>query len=272
MRRIFQPILLGLCAAVIAAPTLALAAEAPDDVVATVNGAPLYRWEIAMMHQALPQRFRKVPLERLFDQLVDRMIDRRLVTQAARRESLHEKPEVKARISFQTDEVLWLEYLKSGVEGQITEARLRQAYDAMVAKKPPQLEVHARHILVKEEKKARDIIRKLNGGAGFGEMARKYSTGPSGAKGGDLGYFTKDQMVPPFAEAAFAMQPGDYSKTPVQTRFGWHVILVEERRQKPPPSFEESEPELKSQLSNTLVGEKVADLRKGAEITKAKAK
>ncbi len=269
MRRLFLPILIGLIAAASTA-TLPALAQSPKDVVATVNGEPLYRWEVAMMHQALPQRFRNMPLERLFGQLVDRMIDRRLVTQAAREEGMHARPEVKARIDFQSDEVLWQEYLKSRVAGQLTESRLRQAYDEMVAKKPAQTEVHARHILVKEEKEARDIIRKLNGGAGFGELAQKHSTGPSGPKGGDLGYFTKDQMVPPFAEAAFAMQPGDYTKTPVQTRFGWHVILVEDRRQKPAPSFEESAGDLRSELSNTLVAEMVGELRKGAKISKTK--
>ncbi len=267
MRRLLLPLLLGLSATT----TTALAGPAAGDVVATVNGAPLYRWEVAMMHQALPPRFRNLPLERLFDQLVDRMIDRRLVTQAARRVGLHEKPEVKARIVFQSDEVLWQEYLKIAVEGEISETSLHQAYDAMVAKQAPKLEVHARHILVKEQEEARDIIKKLNGGAGFAEMARRHSTGPSGPKGGDLGYFGKSQMVPPFAEAAFAMEPGNYSQTPVQTRFGWHIILVEDRRQKPAPSFAESAPELKAELSRGLVAERVAELRKGAQVTRTKS-
>jgi peptidyl-prolyl cis-trans isomerase C len=141
----------------------------------------------------------------------------------------------------------------------------------MVAKQVPQLEVQARHILVAEEKKAHDIIKKLNGGAGFGELARRHSTGPSGPKGGDLGYFSRSQMVPPFAEAAFAMEPGNYSQTPVQTRFGWHIILVEDRRQKPPPSFAESAAELKAELSRGLVAERMAELRKGADISRAKS-
>jgi len=109
------------------------------------------------------------------------------------------------------------------------------------------------------------VSEELAGGADFAELAKERSTGPSGPNGGDLGYFRESQMVPEFAEAAFAMEVGTSSETPVQTQFGWHVILVEDRRSVE-PSFEDSEPQLRQDVAREIVTSMVDDLREGAEI------
>ncbi len=157
-------------------------------------------------------------------------------------------------------------YLEQEVLARITDDGLQAKYKDFVANNPPETEHHARHILVTSEEAAREVIAKLDEGADFAELAKESSTGPSGAQGGDLGYFTADQMVPEFSEAAAKLEPGQYSKDPVQTQFGWHVIKVEDRRTAEPPGFEEVEPQLREAMAREAVEAVFNDLRDGATI------
>ena len=129
-------------------------------------------------------------------------------------------------------------------------------------------EIHARHILVPDEAKAKEIIKKLDGGAEFKDLAKESSDGPTAANGGDLGYFAKSEMVPEFAEAAFALQPGTYTKEPVKTQFGWHVIKVEEKRQRPEPQFEAVKPQLEAQIRREKLNTMLEQWQKEASIKK----
>ena len=132
---------------------------------------------------------------------------------------------------------------------------------------PPRDEVKARHILVEEEEQAREIIAELDGGADFAELAEEHSTDPSAeGRGGDLGFFTRDRMVAPFAEAAFAMEPGTHSAEPVETQFGWHVILVEERREGTAPEREAVEGQLQEIIAAEVIEDTRTELRETAEI------
>src|SRR5690606_13747347 len=131
------------------------------------------------------------------------------------------------------------------IDAALSDEEMQKAYQQHLAESPAGEEVKARHILLDSEEDAKAVIEELNKGGDFQQLARDRSTGPSAPQGGDLGWFSKDQMVEPFSDAAFQMRPGDYSKAPVKTQFGWHVILVEDRREKPAPSFEEVEAELR---------------------------
>ena len=131
---------------------------------------------------------------------------------------------------------------------------------------PAASEVHARHILLETEEKAREVLAEVQGGKEFAAAAQEYSTGPSGPNGGDLGFFTADQMVKPFADAAFAMKPGEVSAEPVKTDFGWHVIKVEDRREQAQPGLEEMKEQLSQEATQEIAAEMMAGLREGAEI------
>jgi peptidyl-prolyl cis-trans isomerase C len=179
---------------------------------------------------------------------------------------MEKDPEVKKQLALIQDELIKRAFLSREVEKQVTDEDVRKVYDEQVASFVPEDEIHARHILLKTEDEAKAVISKLEGGADFAELAKSESTGPSGVSGGDLGFFTKDAMVPEFAEAAFAMKPGEISKTPVQTQFGWHVIKVEETRKTEAPSFEDSKEQLRQQMAQAAMVNVMDGLRKKAKI------
>jgi peptidyl-prolyl cis-trans isomerase C len=255
------------------AVALALAAQAAmaqepaaeDAVVATVNGDDVLRSEVLETAEQLPPQYRQ-QIDAVFPLLLQRTIDLRLIGAAAEADGLDDDPEVKRRLDEIRGAVMREVYVEQQVAARISEDMVKERYDAFVEANPPNPEVHARHILVEEETKAKELIGKLDEGADFAELAKEHSIGPSGAQGGDLDYFTKEQMVPAFAEAAFAMEKGSYSKEPVQTEFGWHIIEILDRRELPPPPLEEVEEQLFEELSQEAVQAILTELRDGAEI------
>ncbi|MGI9464977.1 MAG: peptidylprolyl isomerase, partial [Aestuariivirgaceae bacterium] len=144
-------------------------------------------------------------------------------------------------------------YVENNVTSKITDEQVRARYDDVIGKQPAETEIRARHILSKTEDEAKAIIAELDKGGDFAELAKAKSTGPSGPRGGDLGFFGKGQMVPQFEKAAFALEPGAHSPAPVQTQFGWHVIKIEESREKPKPAFDT----VKDQVRNAIAGERI---------------
>jgi peptidyl-prolyl cis-trans isomerase C len=264
----------GLFVAAIVAPLVVSSAghaQAPlsmageDMIVATVDGAPIRRSELLLIIESLPPQARQMPLPQLMGVVIERAVDRRLVAAAARRAGMAEESDIRQRLEFAADSVLWSTYLNRRLSEAITPERMRKAYDRMAAG-ANQDQVSARHILVASEDEAATVIKELDGGADFADLASRRSTGPSRDRGGDLGFFTRDQMVPEFADAAFALRPGEYSRKPVRSEFGWHVIKVEDRRRAPVPSFEESEDSLRQQVSQDVLGDIVSQLREGAKI------
>ena len=256
----------------LAAPGVAHAADQPaaaktaDPVVARVNKVEIHNSQVLAAIQTLPPQVRSLPEDKLFSNILDQMVDRELLYQAAETAKLQNDPEVKERMADLRQRVMEEVYLTRAVNAEVTDAKLRVAYDKMVKAMPKQEEVHARHILVKTEAEAKEVIAELNKGADFAALAKEKSTGPSAKTGGDLGYFTKDQMVPAFSTAAFALKTGEYTKTPVQTEFGWHVIQVLDRRTAPPPTFDASKDELRKQLAQAAIGNMVPSLRGKAKI------
>ena len=240
-------------------------AQDSDPVVAIVNGETILRSEVVTLVERLPAQY-QAQLGALMPQLIDQLVNTRLLTNAAEDAGLAEDDEVLRRLEIRKEAIMRDVYLERHLEAQITNDKLGARYDAFVSDTPRTAEVRARHILLETEEAAREVIATLDKGADFAELAQSRSTGPSAAQGGDLGYFTKERMVPEFSSAAFAMDVGSHSAEPVQSQFGWHVIKVEDRRDQPPPTFHDVEDQLREDLTREIVQAKVTELRGGAEI------
>ncbi len=240
-------------------------ASAEDPVIARANGREIRRSDVMRLLSQLPAEARSMPPEQLFALGVERAIDRLLVAEAARNEGLGDDPEVRRLLQAAEADVLWEAYLQSRIRQALSEARIRGAYDE-IASAATEDEIKARHILLSSERDARAVIRELEGGADFQKQARDKSVGPSRESGGDLGYFRRSQMVAEFSEAAFAMAPGEFSKAPVKTRFGWHVILVEKRRRAEAPTMREALPGIQQTITREVLAEVLGGLRESAKI------
>ncbi|MGH7044197.1 MAG: peptidylprolyl isomerase [Acetobacteraceae bacterium] len=240
--------------------------EAADRVLATVDGHPIHLSDVQRAAAELPANLRGLPPQTLYPMLLSRMIDARALVIEARQQKLEQTPAVRKQITTATDQVLVNALLTKNIAPQVTDAALRARFDKTAAGKPGVEEVHARHILVPTQKEAETIIAQLDKGADFAALAKKYSKDPGAADGGDLGFFKKDEMVPAFAAAAFALKPGEYTKTPVHTQFGWHVIQVLARRQAPPPTFDQTKSALREQVIKAAVAKAVAQARAGVKV------
>jgi len=238
-----------------------------NPVVAVVDGTQVHRSDVEAVARALPEQYREVPLPQIYGMLLERAIDFRLLANAAEDQDLAGEPDVQAALAKARADVLRDAYLRGKIDEGTTDERLRERYDDLKDDEGfAQEEVHARHILVGSEDEAKEVIAELEGGADFAALAGEHSVDPSArSNGGDLGFFRRGQMVPEFAETAFALEPGNRTTEPVQTQFGWHVIEVLDRRTGA-PSFEETEPRLRQEVAREIVTALVAELREGAEI------
>ncbi len=261
---------LAVIALILSAP-VAASAQSPapksdDPVVAKVNGETIRRSEVLETQKLLPPQYRNLPLEQIYPLLLDEMIDGRLATAEARRMKLQNDPQVKRRIANAEDQILREAYFDREVTKILTDQELRKRYDEIVAAMPKQEEIRARHIVVKTKEEAEAIIKQLEAGGDFAAIAKEKSADGSKDEGGDLGYFTKGDVVPAFWAAADALKPGEITKTPVETEFGWHVIQVEDRRTAQPPPFDSVREQLYNQLSRQIIADQLAKLRGKAKV------
>ncbi len=237
-----------------------------DPTVAIVDGAAVYRSDLVMMQRALPPQFQQLPLEVLYPALIERMIDAKLIFEAGRKEKLDADDEVKRRVRQFEERVVQEIYLNRMIEKQVTEDAIRKRYDEFVKANPAKEEISARHILVQTEGQAKEVIADLAKSADFAELAKTRSIDPAGKQqGGDLGFFSREEMVPEFSEAAFKMKDGETSKTPVRSQFGFHVIRVESRRTAAQP-LDEVRDKIVSDMSQEIMNVAVGNLRKNAKI------
>ncbi|MGE4526780.1 MAG: peptidylprolyl isomerase [Rhodospirillaceae bacterium] len=255
----------GLALALCLAATGAYAAD--DPVVATVNGEEIHRSALEQIRAAIPY-LKDVPLEHVYDALLDNVIDLTLVAEEARKTGLEKDPVVQRNIKAAERQILRTVYLTREIDKKIDETKLKADYDAWLKANPPQTEIHARHILLETEKDARAVIAELKAGKDFAALAKEKSTGPSASNGGDLGYFKQADMVKPFADAAFALKVGATSAEPVKTQFGWHVIKVEDKRTAKAPTFEEMKPQLHDKAAGEIAMQIVKGLREHAAVKK----
>ena len=236
--------------------------------VGTLNGETIYLDEVMQIAEQLPEEYRRQPLDTYFDQLVDDVINTRLAANAAIADGLQNEELIIEAIRIATNRILAEAYMASEVRKDVDDAAIQAAYDRFVADSDSREEISARHILVNSEEEALGLIAKLKEGADFGELAKEFSTGPSGPKGGDLGYFGRGQMVPDFEAAAFNLEIGTFSSKPVRTQFGWHVIKLEDKRIAAPASLDEMRGQIANSLSQQALARLIEEMRIDADISK----
>ncbi len=235
------------------------------DVVAIVNGQNIYESDLLAFIQNLPPQLQS-QVQMLMPQILDQLVNNALTTEAGRAAGLADDAEVQRRVAKIEDLIVGQTYLQRAIDGRVTDEKREAAYQKFLEENPPKRELRARHILVATEEEAKEVIVALDGGADFATLAKERSTGPSGPNGGELPPFQIGQMVPEFSDAAFAMEVGSYSKEPVQTQFGFHVILLEDSSMTEPPAKSEVEQQLDEQLGQVAVSEIQEELREGAAV------
>ncbi len=241
--------------------------KAEDVVVAVVNGQKVMRSEVEMMAASLPPQYRQMPMQLIFPALLDQVINTKLLAGEGRKAGLQNDAEVKRRMTMIEDRLIQDAYEQKEIAKLITPAALKARYDKQVAGMPPEEEINARHILVKTEDEAKAIIADLKKNGDFAKVAKEKSTDTgSGANGGELGWFKKGDMVGEFAEAAFKLKKGEVSAAPVKTQFGFHVIKLEDRRPAKPPTFEDMEDELRTQMEREIGSQMIDQIRAKAQI------
>ncbi len=239
--------------------------NAENPVVARVNGHEIRWTEVVSSADDLPARYRE-QIESVFPALLDRLVDLRLLADAARAEGLGEDAALRRRIAAYEDRVLSGALLEHYLAENVTTAVLRERYDALVAARRGDREIRARHILLDSREAAAAAIARLDAGEVFISLATELSQGSSAPRGGDLGYFHPSRMPAAFAEAALALEPGEYSREPVKSESGWHVILLVDRRADDIPSFLDMQDKLREDATKLAVDRLLLALRQDAAL------
>ena len=253
-----SPLAPALVAPPLAAPPLGVGA---DPIVANVEGHPIRLSDLSRASQTLPENLRSLPFETLYASLLERMIDHQALARMARRQGLDDSPTVRRDIDAATDRVLEAAYLAQQATPKVTDQAIQTRYNQQFANRPAIEEVRARHILVTTEAEAKDVLQQLRDGADFILLARAVSKDPDGLRGGDLGFFRREQVWPTFADTAFALSPGQVAPAPIRNEFGWHVVRVEERRLVAPPNLSEVRDALREELTTEAVRQAVQQAR-----------
>ena len=255
-----------------------VAAQDKDPLIATVNGTEIHQSDLAVAEEEAGQLPPMSP-DAKKDYLVQFMADMILVSKAAEAKKMGDGADFKRKIAFARNKLLMEQLLQSVGKEALTDEATHKVYDDAVKQLGEQQEVHARHILIRAapgddkagkeaEDKIKAVIVRLTKGEDFAKVASDVTEDPSGkANGGDLGYFSKEQMVPEFSDTAFKLEKGQISE-PVKTQFGWHVIKVEDKRAKAVPKFEEVKPQIESYVTRKAQAELVTKLRAEAKIEK----
>ena len=253
-----------------AAPAAATAKPADaDPVVATVNGTPIRASELAIAEEDIGPGLPQVQGPQRKEYILSFLTDMTLLAQAAQAQKLDQSPAFQQRLAYARTKALMEALMLSEAKKAVTEEAKKATYDEFVKSNKPEVEVRARHILVEDEAKAKEIDAKAKAGADFATLAKENSK-DSAADGGDLGYFTKEQMVPEFAEAAFKLDKGQVSDV-VKTQFGYHVIKVEDKRTKPVPTYDQVADQVEQYLVRKAQSDLVTQLRTDAKIEKTAA-
>jgi len=261
-------LLTGLLALPAASPASPIGDPGKARIVATVNGKEINEWTLKSYAQqrGLPPEVTADGPQR--DALIEELINRELIYQNAVSIGVDKTPAVQAEIEHLRINIIAGAMLnRSSDRFAVDEAEMKKEYESRQGELSG-TEYKARHILVASEHEAKAIIEELNQGGDFTQLASEHSTGPSATSGGDLGWFRAEQMMQPFGEAVKEMKKGAYSKTPVKTNFGWHIILLEDERRVAPPPYDSIKEQIRVGLQNQLMENYIADLRKEAKIEK----
>src|SRR5689334_21802840 len=259
----------GLASALAGCLALALVAgpgrAADDPVLAKVNGAEIKKSDVAMAEEELGPSLAQMDPATKDENVLSFLIDMKIVSKAAEDKKIADSEEFKKRLAFARNRLLMDSLLAGEGKAATTPDAMKKVYEEASKQITGEQEVRARHILVETEDEAKAVKAELDKGADFAELAKKKSKDPGSADGGDLGFFTKEQMVPEFSAVAFALEPGKISD-PVKSQFGWHIIKVEEKRQRQAPDFAQVKPQLESYVTRKAQADYVAKLRETAKV------
>lgn len=252
------------------AATLAMPSYAEtgaDAVVATVNGVDITMGHMIVVRSGLPDQYRDLPDEVLFKGILDQVIQQTVLAQAA-----GDRIPGRVRLALENEQrsLMAAEHMDSVLADSVTRASVQAAYEAKYANAAPEKEFDASHILVETEEEAKALVATLEGGADFADLAKEKSTGPSGPRGGALGWFGKGQMVPEFEKAVAGMDDGAIS-APIKTQFGWHVIKLNASRSMDAPEMEDVREELEQEVRMQIVDKYISELTNSATISRAPA-
>jgi peptidyl-prolyl cis-trans isomerase C len=252
-------------AAFLSVPINALRAQDNDPVVARANGVDIHESDLAFAEEEIGGNMPSMPPEQKRDYLINYLADMVVLSQTAEQQKLSDRPDVKHRLIFDHNRLLMEALLQDVGRAALSDEAEHKVYDEAVNQVTNEEEVHARHILVATEDEAKAVLAQLKTGADFATLAKEKSKDPGAAEGGDLGYFTKDQMVPEFANVAFKLDKGQISD-PVKTQFGWHIIKVEDKRIKPTPTFDQVKSQIENYVAHRAQAQFVEKLRSAANI------
>jgi len=244
----------------------ASAALAQGAVVATVNGKQITENDVRLAEAEIGADLGNLPEATKRRVLVEYLIENQLFAEAAEADKLGQGQGFDERMAYWRRRALRDSYFDKSVKGAVSDAEAKKFYDAQVGQLKPQSEIEARHILVESQDKAKEVFEKIAHGADFAQMAKEFSKDP-GTKddGGKLGFFGRGQMVPQFEEAAFKLKEGEVSQ-PVETQFGWHLIKVEAKRDRKPPSFDQVKDRIVASMIHSKAQEVVGALRAKARL------
>ena len=245
--------------------SLPLRAEDANPVLAKVNGAEIRQSDVTLAEEELGPSLAQMDPATKKENVLAFLIDMKIVAKAAEARKIEDGEDFKARLAFTKNRLLMDNLLAAEGKAATTPDAMKKVYEDAAKQIAGEQEVHARHILVETEDEAKAIEAELKKGADFATLAKTKSKDPGAADGGDLGFFTKDQMVPEFSTVAFALEPGKISD-PVKSQFGWHVIKVEEKRARKAPDFEQVRPQIETYVTRKAQAEYVAKLREAAKV------
>ena len=237
-----------------------------DTVVARVNGEPITQDDLTAAARVFRDQVQQMPGDARAN-LIDIIINMRLAAKAAVTAGLDKDPVNAAQMALVHDQTLYIAYMRTKVADALTDEAAHKRFDEEMAKFVPGDEVHVSHILVDTEDEAKAIIAQLDAGGDFAAIAKEKSKDPGSAPdGGDLGFIKRGQTVQAFEDAAFGLDVGAYTETPVQSQYGWHVIKLQEKRTEPPPTFEDEQQRIQNDLFGESFDKAVSDLRAAATI------
>src|SRR5882757_2422418 len=253
------------CLALVLLAGLPVRAEEANPVLAKVNGAEIRQSDVAIAEEELGPSLAQMDPATKKENVLAFLIDMKIVAKAAEAKKIEDRDDFKARLAFTRSRLLMDNLLAVEGKAATTDDAMKKVYEDASKQITGEQEVHARHILVETEDEAKAVAEELKKGADFAELAKKKSKDPGASDGGDLGFFTKDQMVPEFSTVAFALEPGKISD-PVKSQFGWHIIKVEEKRNRKAPEFEQVKAQIETYVTRKAQADYVAKLRETAKV------
>jgi len=240
-------------------------ARADDPVLAKVNGSEIRQSDVTLAEEELAPSLAQMDPAAKKDNVLSFLIDLKIVAKAAEDKKLENTDDFKKRLAFTRSRLLMDSLLATEGKSATTDDSMKKVYEEASKQITGEQEVHARHILVESEDEAKAVKEELNKGADFAELAKKHSKDPGASNGGDLGFFSKGEMVPEFSAVAFVLEPGKVSD-PVKSQFGWHIIKVEEKRSRQAPAFDQVKGQIETYVTRKAQADYVAKLREAAKV------